>query len=102
MSAISGVEPEVTFADFFDGMLLVARVDALGRIPGEEIRIELQPGDALHDRETLFFRDTGVDGRFVDDDVAPEMTLPTVSLAPSRGRRSGRLLASTGVGTATT
>ena len=51
-------------------MEFVAGIDALGRVAGEEVTVELEAADALDHGETFFLRDAGVDGRLIDDDVA--------------------------------
>ncbi len=51
-------------------MGLVAGVDAFGGVAGEEVAIELESADAFDDGEALFLGDAGIDGAFVDDDVA--------------------------------
>ena len=51
-------------------MFLVARIDALGAVAGEEILVELEAGDALEDRHADFLGAARIDGGFVDHDVA--------------------------------
>ena len=51
-------------------VLLVARVDALRAVAGEEVLVELQARDALEDRHADLFGAAGIDGGFVDHDVA--------------------------------
>ena len=58
------------FADFLHGVELVTGVDAFGGVAGEEVHVELEAGDALHDGEAFLFRDAGVHRGFIDDDIA--------------------------------
>lgn len=58
------------FLDFLDGMELVAGIDALGGVAGEEVLVELQAADTLYDGKTFFLGNAGIDGGFVDNDVA--------------------------------
>ncbi|MCY1414351.1 hypothetical protein D9M71_297980 [compost metagenome] len=51
-------------------MLLVAGVDALGAVAGEEVDVELQAGGLFQYRHAVFLGGAGVDGGFIDDDVA--------------------------------
>lgn len=51
-------------------MEFVAGVDALGRIACIEVFVEFQTADALDNGDALVFGDAGIDGRFIDDDVA--------------------------------
>jgi len=53
-----------------DAVFLVARVDALGAVAGVEVDVELEAGHLLQHRHAVFFGGTGVDGGFVNDDVA--------------------------------
>ena len=73
-------------------MFLVARIDALGAVAGEEILVELEAGHALEDREC---RSSSVQPGYTVDSyttTSPFLsTLPTVSLERSSGVRSGRL-----------
>ena len=57
-----------------------------------------QAGEAFEDENAEFFGAAGVDGGFVDDNIAGFEHRPTVSLAPMSGRRSERLAASMGWG----
>lgn len=57
-------------ADLLHGVELVARIDALGRIAGEEVGVEFQAADLLDHGDTLVFGDAGIDGRLIDDDIA--------------------------------
>src|SRR5665213_1402034 len=57
-------------ADRGQAMFLVAGIDALRAVAGEEIAIEFQPRHALEDRNTYFFRAAGINRRLVDHDVA--------------------------------
>ena len=56
--------------DRLEPMLLVAGIDALGRIADAEIGPGFQPRGALERRRAIFLRRAGIDGRFIDDDVA--------------------------------
>ena len=58
------------FRDRFQAMLLVAGVDALRRIAYVEIGANLEPRALLQDRRALLFDRAGIDGRFIDDDIA--------------------------------
>jgi len=69
-AADSGVEPEVTFFDFSDGVEFVAGVDAFWRVADEEPFVHFQAGDLFKYWHTVLFGSTGVDGGFIDDDVA--------------------------------
>ena len=51
-------------------VLLVAGIDALGRISDVEIRADLEARTLLEDRHAFFLDRARIDGRFVDDDVA--------------------------------
>ncbi|MCY1428316.1 hypothetical protein D9M71_441960 [compost metagenome] len=51
-------------------MLLVARIDALGAVAGEEVDIEAQARHLLEHRHADFLGGAGVNGGFVDDDIA--------------------------------
>ncbi len=55
--------------DFLHSVLLVAGVDALRRVTGEKVDVELQSADAFHNRETLFLSHSRIDRRFIDNDV---------------------------------
>jgi hypothetical protein len=65
-----GVEPEVTFLDRGQAVLLVAGVDALGAVAGKEVAVELQPGVLFQHGHADFLGGAGIDGGFVDDDGA--------------------------------
>ena len=56
--------------DAGQAVLLVARIDALGAVAGEEILVELQARNLLEDRDADFFGAARVDGGFVNDHVA--------------------------------
>lgn len=59
--------------DLGDGlraMLLVAGIDALGRISDIEIRACLQATAALQDGHAILFDGAGIDRRFIDHDIA--------------------------------
>ena len=49
---------------------LVAGIDALGRIADGEIAASLQARTLLQHRHAFFLDRAGIDGRFIDDDVA--------------------------------
>src|SRR6185503_8947686 len=51
-------------------VFLVAGIDALRAIAGEEIPVELEPRPVLEDRHAELLGAAGIDGRRVDDDVA--------------------------------
>lgn len=51
-------------------MLLVAGVDALGRVAGKEILIEFKAADFLYHGQAFFLGHTGIDGGFVHHNVA--------------------------------
>lgn len=53
-----------------DPVFLVARVDALRAVAGEEVLVEGEPGDPLQHRHAVFLGGAGVDGGLVDHDVA--------------------------------
>ncbi|MOA19857.1 hypothetical protein D3C78_1402640 [compost metagenome] len=53
-----------------DAVLLVARVDPLGTVAGEEVDIEAQAGYLFEHRHADFLGGAGVDGGLVDDDIA--------------------------------
>ena len=53
-----------------DAVFLVARVDALGAVAGVEVDVEFQTRELFQDGDAVFFGGAGVDGGFVDDDVA--------------------------------
>ena len=84
-------------------VLLVAGVDALGRVAELEVDALLQARDPLEDRAADVLGDARVDGGLVDHHVAL-LERPAHRLATpcTTGVRSGRLFESTGVGTATT
>ncbi len=85
-----------------EAVLLVAGIDALGAVAGEEVLVERQARLALEDRHADLLRAARVHGRLVDHDRRRACsTLPTVSLARISGVRSGRLYSSIGVGTVT-
>ena len=89
-------------ADGRQAMLLVARVDALGAVAGEEILVELQARDALEDRHAHLFgaaRDT----RWIRTPPRRPSSAPCRRFRSraSSGVRSGRLYSSMGVGTVT-
>ena len=56
--------------DRLEAVLLVAGIDALGRISDREIDAGLQARDLLEDRNAFFLDRAGIDRRFVDDDIA--------------------------------
>ena len=59
--------------DLLDGghpVLFVAGVDALGAVAGEEILVEGEPGNPLQHRHAIFLGGAGVNGGFVNHDVA--------------------------------
>ena len=59
--------------DLQDGVeapLLVAGIDALGRVADVEVDLPFQAGCLFEDGNAHFLGDAGIDGRFVDDDVA--------------------------------
>ncbi len=56
--------------DLLYRMFLVAGVDALGTVSGEEIDVVLQPTHLLHHRQALLLRHPGVDGGFIHHDIA--------------------------------
>ena len=82
-------------------MHLVAGIDALRAVADVEITLNLRPETFSSTGTQIFFGGAGVDGGFVDDDVAVLEALPTVSEALISGVRSGRLCSSMGVGTVT-
>ena len=51
-------------------MLFVAGVDALGAVAAVEVLVELQAREFFEYRDAIFFSATGVNGGFIDDDVA--------------------------------
>ena len=51
-------------------VFLVARIDALGAVAGEEILVELETGLALEDGNADLFGAARIDGGFVHHDVA--------------------------------
>lgn len=51
-------------------MEFVTRIDALRRIAGEEVFVEFESADALHNGQTFLLGDSGIDSRFIDDNVA--------------------------------
>ena len=51
-------------------MLLVAGIDALGAVAGEEITVEFQAREALEDRDGDLLGAAGIHGRLEHDDVA--------------------------------
>ena len=51
-------------------MEFVTGVDALRRITGIEVFVEFESANALDNGDALIFGDAGIDGRFIDDDVA--------------------------------
>ena len=58
------------FGDFGKGVFLVAGVDALGTVAAEEVLVELKAGMLFQHRYAIFFGTTGVNGGFINDDVA--------------------------------
>ena len=71
---------------------LVAGIDALGRIAGEEIAVEDEPRCLLQLRHADLFGGAGIDRRFVDHDVAGrEHAARRCRLAATSALRSGRL-----------
>ncbi len=56
--------------DGLEAMLLVARIDALRRIADGEIGAAVQPRRAFQARHAILFDRAGIDGRFVNDDIA--------------------------------
>ena len=58
------------FLDGGDAMFFVARVDALGAVAGKKVEVELEAGEFFQHGHAVFFGGAGVDGGFVDDDVA--------------------------------
>ena len=88
--------------DVVEAPLLVAGIDALGRVADVEVGLPFQAGRLLEDGDADVLGDAGIDGRFVDDDVALLQRLaPMVDEACRSGSRLGCLLASIGVGTVT-
>ena len=88
--------------DLLERVLLVAGVDALGRVAEEVVDAVLEPALLVEDRAAHFFGDARVDRRFEHDDVALlEVRADRACVALIIGPRSGRLLLSIGVGTAT-
>ena len=67
---ISGVEPDVTFLIFLNGVEFVAGIDTLGRIACVEIRVEFQPADFFHYGDAFVLCYTGIYCRFVDNNIA--------------------------------
>src|ERR1700730_341600 len=51
-------------------MLFIAGIDAFGRISDVEIRPDPKPGTLPEDRHAFLFDRAGIDGGFVDDNVA--------------------------------
>ena len=89
--------------DALERVLLVARVDALGRVAELEVLALREARDLGEDRPADVLGDARVDRRLVDDDGALLEAPCRRSPTPSRpASRSGTLLLSTGVGTATT
>ena len=66
----SGVDPEVILRCPEAGAG-IAGIDALGAVAGEEILLNIEPGDLLDDRDADFLGRAGIYGRFVDHDAAP-------------------------------
>ena len=62
--------------DRLEAVLLVAGVDALGRVAEVEVRRRFEAGALVEDGHADVFGDARVDGRFVDDDVALLEGLP--------------------------
>jgi len=58
------------FFDFSDGVEFVAGADAFWRVADEEPFVHFQAGDLFKYWHTVLFGSTGVDGGFIDDDVA--------------------------------
>lgn len=52
------------FGDRLEMVLVVAPVDALGRVPNEAVFVAAQPRVLLLERDTLFLSRTKIDGRF--------------------------------------
>jgi hypothetical protein len=75
-----------------DAMRLVARVDALRAVAGEEIPVEPQPRDSLEDGHADLLGAAGVDSRFVDDDVALFQHLADRFARPDERRQVGPLV----------
>lgn len=57
------------FPDMLYGVLLVAGVDALGRVAGVEVLVHLQAADFLYHGDALVLCHAGIDGRLVDHDI---------------------------------
>lgn len=57
------------FPDMLYGVLLVAGIDALGRVAGVEILVHLQAADFLYHGDALVLSHAGIDGRLVDHDI---------------------------------
>ena len=88
--------------DLRQRVLLVARVDALGRVADEEVASSMQARVLLEDGHADLLGGAGIDGRLVDDGRAAFQVAADRSLAPSSGAKSGWCASSIGVGTATT
>ena len=56
--------------DVVEAALLVAGVDALGRVADVEVGLPFEAGRLLEDGDADVLGDAGIDGGFVDDDVA--------------------------------
>ena len=83
-------------------VLLVARVDALGRVADEEVLLPVQARVLLEDRDADLLGGARIDGRLEDDDGAA-LHVAADRLAGRRpaARSPGWCASSTGVGTAT-
>ena len=55
--------------DLLHRMGLVARIDALGAVPGKEIHVEFQSGNTFHHGQALFLGDTRINGTLIHDDI---------------------------------
>ena len=66
-------------------MFLIAWIDALRRITGKKVFVEFQPGDLFNHRNALILRNTRIDGRFVNHDIAFRNHLPDRRTCPVEG-----------------
>jgi hypothetical protein len=80
-----GVLAAHDLGDLLERVLLVAGVDALGRVAEREVDAALQAALALEDRAADVLGHAGVHRRLEDDDRALAEAFPTVSLRARRG-----------------
>ena len=66
-----GRQPGGDFPDGGDTVFLVAGVDPLRAVAGEKVNVEREAGGLLQHRHAVFLGGAGVNGGFVDDDIAP-------------------------------